>query len=74
MILNDEDWADSFFFFFFFGFFVFSRATSVAYGGSQARGPIGTVAASLHQPQQRQNQAASTTYTTAHSNAGSLTH
>ena len=34
--------------------FAFSRSTSVAYGLSQARGPIGAVAASLHhQPQQR---------------------
>ena len=29
--------------------FVFSRAAPVAYGGSQARGLIGAVAASLHQ-------------------------
>ena len=29
-------------------FFVFSRATLAAYGGSQARGLIGTTAASLH--------------------------
>ena len=32
-------------FFFFFGLF---RATPVAYGGSQARGRIGTTAAGLH--------------------------
>ena len=36
--------------------FVFSRAAPEAYGGSQARGPIGAVAAGLHQ---------------SHSNAGS---
>ena len=30
-------------------FFIFSRASPVAYGGSQARGPIGAVAVSLHQ-------------------------
>ena len=36
--------------------FVFSRATSAAYGGSQARGPIGPAAAGLHH---------------SHSNAGS---
>ena len=35
-------------FFFFFGLFAFSRAAPVAYGGSQARGPIGAVAPSLH--------------------------
>ena len=42
--------------FFFFCLFVFSRATPTAYGGSQARGLIGAVAAGLHQ---------------SHSNAGS---
>ena len=41
---------------FLFFFFAFSRAASVAYGGSQARGPVGAVAAGLHQ---------------SHSNAGS---
>ena len=61
-------------FFFFFFFLSFFRATFMAYGGSQARGPVGAVA---------------TGYTTAtatwdlshmfelhhsHSNAGSLTH
>ena len=35
------------FVFCFFGFFVFSRATPTAYGGSQARGQIGTTVASL---------------------------
>ena len=33
---------------FIFIFFVFSRAALVAYGGSQARGLIGAVAAGLH--------------------------
>ena len=33
--------------FFFFGLFVFSRAPPTAYGGSQAWGPIGSVATSL---------------------------
>ena len=37
-----------FFFFFFFGLFAFSWAPPAAYGGSQARGPIGAVAAGLH--------------------------
>ena len=32
----------------FFGFFAFSRAAPTAYGGSQDRGRIGAVAASLH--------------------------
>ena len=35
--------------FFFFCRFAFSRAAPRACGGSQVRGPIGTVAASLHQ-------------------------
>ena len=35
--------------FFFFLVFLTFRATPAAYGGSQARGPIGTVAASLRQ-------------------------
>ena len=41
---------------FYFYFFVFSRADPAAYGGSQARGPIGDVAAGLRH---------------SHSNAGS---
>ena len=64
-----------FFFFFFISFLLF-RAAPIAYGGSQARGLIRAVAAGLHhsQPLQRQIQATSATYTTAHINAGSLTH
>ena len=59
----------------FFFLFVFSRAVIAAYGGSQARGLIGAVVPNLTpEPQQRRIQAVSTTYTTAHSNAGSLTH
>ena len=53
-------------------FFVFSlfRATPMAHGGSQARGQIRAIAASLTpQAQQCQIQATSVTYTTAHSNA-----
>ena len=46
------------FFFLEGGFFVFSRATPVAYGGSQARGLKGAVAAGLRH---------------SHSNAGSMT-
>ena len=38
-----------FFFFFFFFFFCLFRAAYTAYGGSQARGPIGAVAAGLYQ-------------------------
>ena len=36
-------------FFFFFGLFAFSRGTPTAYGGSQATGLIGAVAACLPQ-------------------------
>ena len=39
----------SFFLFLFFCLFAFSRAAPMAYVGSQARGPIGVVASSLHQ-------------------------
>ena len=46
-------------FVFCFCLFVFSRATPVAHGGSQARGPVGAVAASLHH---------------SHSNTGSEPH
>ena len=45
---------------FFFFFFHLFRAAPVTYGGSQARGWIGAIATAA--------------YTTAHSNAGSLTH
>ena len=38
-----------YFIFLFFCLFVFSRATPAAYGGSQAKGLIGTVAAGLRQ-------------------------
>ena len=64
----------SFFFFFFFGFCLF-RATPVAYAASQAR--VLNWSYSLRpmpEPQQCQIWAMSATYTTAHSNAGSLTH
>ena len=38
-------------FFYFFVFLLFLWAAPAAYGGSQARGPIGAVAASLRQSQ-----------------------
>ena len=38
----------NFLFFFFFFFFCLFRAAPTAYGGSQARGPVGAVATSLH--------------------------
>ena len=47
--------------------FCLFRAIPEAYGGSQARGQIGAVASGLTpQPQQRQIQAVSATYNTAH--------
>ena len=46
-------------FFFFFSSFLLFRAVPTAYGGSQAGGQIGAVAADLHH---------------SHSNMGSLTH
>ena len=59
----------------FFFFFVFSRASPAANVGSQARGRIRAVAAGLrHSSDQRRIWASSATNTTAHSNAGSLTH
>ena len=45
------------------------RAAPAAYGDSQARGPIGTVAAGLHHSR---SHIASATYTTAQSAAGSF--
>ena len=61
--------------FIYFCFFAISWAIPAAYGGSQARGLIGAVARqSTPEPQQRGIQAVSTTYTTAHGNARSLTH
>ena len=61
-------WAGMFSFSFLFYFFIF-RAAPGAHGGSQARGPMGAVAASLRtpQPQQHQIRAKPATYTTAHS-------
>ena len=60
----------------FFSVFLFVclfRAASVAYGGSQAAGPIRAVAASLHHSHLG-SEPHLATYTTAHGNAKSLTH
>ena len=59
-----------YFYYLFIYLFVFSAPHPMTYGGSQARGRI----RATPQPQQRGIQAESATYTTAHSNAGSLTH
>ena len=54
---------------------VFPRVTPVAYGGSQARGPIRATGASLcHRHTIVQIQATSVAYTIAHGNTRSLTH
>ena len=55
----------------FSSFWVFFRATPMAYGGSQARGPVGAVAAGLHHSH---SIAGFKTYIIAHGNARSLTH
>ena len=62
--------------YYYFFFLLLFRAMPVAYGGSQARGWIGAVAASLYipQPQQCRIQAMFATYTTVHGNTRSLTH
>ena len=57
--------------FFFFFFPLFFRAVPMAYGDSQARGPIRPLAWGTLQPQQQQIGAVCATYTTAHGNAGS---
>jgi len=55
-IIKQEDWKDMSrdtflysFFFFSFVFLLFLWAAPAAYGGSQARGPIGAVATGLRQ-------------------------
>ena len=65
-------WVIAFSNFLFFGRF---RVAPVACGGSQTRGLIGTIADGLHHSHNNVGfRGASATYTTAHSNAGSLTH
>ena len=55
--------------------FAISWVAPVAYGSSQARGGIGTVATGLRQSHSNSGiRAASATYTTDHGNARSLTH
>ena len=58
-----------------FFFFCIFRAAPAVYGGSQAKGRTGAVAASLHHSHSNHRiQAASATYATAHSNSRSLAH
>ena len=55
--------------------FCLFRGAPVAHGGSQARALVEPVAAGLYQSHtQCQVQAVPATYTTAHGNAGALTH
>ena len=62
--------------FFFFFLVVSFRATSMAYGDSQARGLIRAVAAGLHHSHSNAGSEPHLrpTYTTAQGKAGSLTH
>ena len=58
-----------------FFFFLLLRAALAAYGGSQSRGSNRSYSCRpTPEPQPPQSRAASATYTTAHDNAGSLTH
>ena len=60
--------------FYFFFSFLFGAIPEV-YGGPQARGGIGAIAAGLrHRHRHSGSQASSVTCTIAHGNAGSLTH
>ena len=52
--------------------FLLFRAAPKAYGGSQARGQIGAIVAGLHHS--HADLSMSSTYTTAHGNARSLSH
>ena len=55
--------------------FCLFRPAPVVYGGSQAKGLVGAVAAGLpHSHSNLRIRVASSTYTTAHGNTGSLTH
>ena len=54
--------------------FCLCRTTPAVYGGSQARGQIGAIAASLCHSHNWGIQAASVTYTVAQEQCGSLTH
>ena len=75
-ILIAEENTQCFPFFFFFLFVcLFFRAAPAAYGGSQARGQIGVIAAGLHHSHSNARiQATSATYTTDNGNTRSLTH
>ena len=64
-----------FIYLFIYCLFAISWVAPVAYGGSQAKGRIGAVAVGLRQSHSNAgSEPESATYTTAHSNAGSLTH
>ena len=52
----------------------FFKATPAACGSSQVRGQIGAVTACLCNHSNARSELLSMTYTTAHTNAGSLTH
>ena len=60
--------------FFFFFFFCLFRAVPAAYGGSQARGGIGSAGAGLHHSHSNANPSASATHATVQGNSASSTH
>ena len=66
-VLKNNGMGNDIYLFVLFIYFLLFRATPMVYGSSQARDLIGAAAAGWIQT-------ASVTYTTAHSNAGSLTH
>ena len=59
---------------FFFGLFCLLKATPMAYGGCQARGPIRAVATGHSHSHSHAGSESSATYTIAHGNTRSLTH
>ena len=73
LFIHLQDTRSLNFFFSFFTFFVFRlfRASPMAYGGPQARGPIGAVAAGLRHSH---SNAGSEPCLRPHGKAGSLTH
>ena len=60
--------------FFFFFLLLLFRATQAAYGGSQARGPIGTITSSLCQSHSNARSKPHLRPATSHGNDGSPTH
>ena len=72
-IFPAQQWEFPNLIFVFWSFCLFT-AKSAAHGGAQVRGPIGTVATGLYHSYSNAGSKGSVTYTTAHANAGSLSH